>query len=77
MRALPPVATRRLTDVVEVESKLAKFGEKVLVGLTVWAATKVASAAATALWASCGAQLKLAAEAIGEWYANLPPPPLP
>ena len=77
VKALPPVATRRPTDEVEAESKLARFGEKVLVGLTIWAATKVASAAATALWASCSAQLKLAAQAIGEWYANLPSPPLP
>jgi hypothetical protein len=75
LKALPPAPTRQPTDLVEAESKLAKFGEKVLVGLTVWAATKVASPAATALWASCSAQLKTAAQAIGEWYANLPLPP--
>jgi hypothetical protein len=73
LKALPPAPAQRPTDAVEAESKLKTFGEKVLVGLTVWAATKVASATATALWASYSAQLKLAAQAIGEWYATLPP----
>jgi len=72
-KALPPAPAQRPTDVVEVEGKLKKFGDKVAVGLTVWVTTKVASAAATALWANCSDQLIGAAKAIGEWYANLPP----
>jgi hypothetical protein len=75
LKALRPIPTQRPTDAVQAQSKLKEFGDKVLVGLAVGIATKVASATATALWASCGDELIAAAQSIGEWYANLPPPP--
>jgi hypothetical protein len=77
VKALPPALAQRPPDAVKAPSKLMEFGDKVVVGLAVWAATRVASAAATALWASCSAQLKLAAQSIVEWLESLPPPPLP
>jgi hypothetical protein len=75
LKTLPSAPAQRSPDAVKAPSKLREFGDKVLVGLTVWAATKVASAAATALWATCGAQLTFAAQSVVEWLESLPPPP--
>ena len=71
LKTLPPVPAKVPTEAVGAQSRLAKFGEKVLVGL----ATTAVSEASKALWAQYGDQLKALARSIGEWIASLPPPP--
>ena len=71
LKTLPPVPAKFPTEAVRAQSRLAKFGEKVLVGL----ATTAVSEASKALWAQYGDQLKALARSIGEWIASLPPPP--
>jgi hypothetical protein len=71
LKTLPPVPAKFPTEAVGAQSRLAKFGEKVLVGL----ATTAVSEASKALWAQYGDQLKALARSIGEWIASLPPPP--
>ena len=74
-KALSPAPAQRPPDAVEAESKLRTFGEQLLLALAVQAATVVISAPLKELWASYGHQLIDLAQSIGEWYANLPPPP--
>jgi hypothetical protein len=71
LKRLPPVPAKPPTDAAGAQSKLAKFGEKVLVAL----ATTAVSEASKALWAEYGDRLIALARAIGEWLASLPPPP--
>ena len=75
VKALSPAPAQRPPDAVEAESKLRTFGEQLLLALAVQAATVVISAPLKELWASYGHQLIDLAQSIGEWYANLPPPP--
>jgi hypothetical protein len=71
LKKLPPVPAKPPTEAVGAQSRLAKFGEKVLVGLT----TTAVSEASKTLWALYADQLIALARAIGEWIASLPPPP--
>ena len=70
LKTLPPVPAKPPTEAAGAQSRLATFGEKVLVGLT----TTAVSEASKALWAQYGDQLIALARAIGEWIASLPPP---
>ena len=76
VKALPPVPAQRPPNAVEAESKLRKFGEQLLLALTVQAAAGAISAPVKELWASHGHQLIDAARSIAEWIGSLPPPPL-
>jgi hypothetical protein len=75
VKVLPPALTRQPANAVEAPSKLRKFGERVVSSMAEDAAKKVAYAAAGVLWAKYGQQLIDVAQSIGEWLANLPPPP--
>jgi len=70
LKTLPPVPAQPPTEAAAVQSRLANFGEKVLVGLATTAVTE----ASKALWAEYGDQLIALARAICEWLASLPPP---
>jgi hypothetical protein len=68
LKTLPPVPAKPPTEAVGAQSKLAQFGEKILVSLATMAITE----ASKEFWARYGDQLKALAHAIGEWIANLP-----
>lgn len=71
LKTLPPVPAKPPTEAAGIQSRVASFGEKVLVGLATTAVTE----ASKGLWAQCGDQLIALARSIGEWIASLPPPP--
>lgn len=71
LKTLPPVPAKPPTEAAGMQSRVASFGEKVLVGLATTAVTE----ASKGLWAQCGDQLIALARSIGEWIASLPPPP--
>jgi hypothetical protein len=68
LKTPPAVPTQPPAEVVEAESKLRTFGEKVLVGV----ATAVVIGAGKELWARFGDQLIDLANAIAAWIASLP-----
>jgi hypothetical protein len=72
LKTLPPAPAHPPSEAVAAQSKLAKFGEKILVAL----ATEAVSEGAKALWANYGNELIALARAVCEWIASLPPPPL-
>jgi len=73
LKALPPVPAKPPTD---AQSKLRAFGEKVLQSVAEDAAKRLINEAAKQFWTQYGDQLIALARSIGEWIANLPPPPM-
>jgi hypothetical protein len=71
LKTQPPVPAQPPTDAVEAESKLRKFGEKVLSSLATQAVSEASKAIGRKLWASYGDQLIALAKSIGEWIASL------
>jgi hypothetical protein len=68
LKMQPPVPTRPPPEAIEAESKLRKFGEKVLGWL---AAAEVLKEAGHDAWAMFGEQLIALANAIAGWIASL------